>query len=272
MFETPEDKLYLVDFQDGLLRLTFNRPEASNAMTPVMTPRLAQLFQDANGRARCILVRGEGKTFSAGGDVGVFSTSLEQDIPTRQADFTRRLTNLRNLVLAVAGFEGPLVVALRGGAAGAGLVFPLAADLVIADPTAFFAFAHQGVGLCPDGGVSALLPLAVGARKARSLVMTAARVKAEEAQRLGLIDRIVAPEELEEVAAKEAARFARGPRRAMRLAKKLVRESAERSLSDQLTAELEGVVSCVADPDFDEGVRAFLDKRAPAFPSAQDDG
>ena len=187
MFEAHENGDYLVQLENGVLRVSFNRPKFGNAIGQTMVPGLVQLFRDAQEsvQVRSILIRGEGKIFSAGGDVAGFVRSLEQDVPSRQADFSRRLSNLRVLVETVLAFDRPIVVSVRGAAAGAGLLYPLAADYVIGDPTALFIFAHQGVALCPDGGVSALLPQVVGQRMARSLVLTAARVKADEALRLG---------------------------------------------------------------------------------------
>jgi 2-(1,2-epoxy-1,2-dihydrophenyl)acetyl-CoA isomerase len=271
MFETPESGDYLVQLENGVLRLSFNRPKFGNAMAQTSVPGLVRLFRDAqeSAQVRSVLIRGEGKIFSAGGDVAGFARSLEQDVPSRRADFSRRLSNLRVLVEAILAFDRPLVVSVRGAAAGAGLFYPLAADYVIADPTAVFIFAHQGVALCPDNGVTALLPQVVGQRTARSLVLTSARVKAEEALRLGLINRIVAPEELESEANEAALRLARAPRLAVVLAKKLVNDSSRRPLGEQLDAEMNGIVACVGDADFEEGVRAFLEKRTPSFPSAQ---
>lgn len=270
MFETPGHREYLVDLDDGVLRVSFNRPAFGNAMLEGAAAGLVQLFRQARAAEQvgCVLISGEGKNFSAGGDVSGFARSLEQDVPTRQADFSRRLMNLRALVEAVLAFDRPIVVSMRGAAAGAGLFYPLAADYVIGDPSAMFAFAHLNIGLCPDNGVSAMLPQVVGQRMARSLVLTAARVKADEALRLGLVSRIVEPEELDAEAGKIAQRLARAPRRAAILAKKLVNDSVQQSLSEQLDAEMNGIVACVGDSDFEEGVRAFLEKRKPNFHSA----
>jgi 2-(1,2-epoxy-1,2-dihydrophenyl)acetyl-CoA isomerase len=271
MFEAHENGDYLVQLENGVLRVSLNRPKFGNAIGQTTVPGLVQLFRDAQEsvQVRSILIRGEGKIFSAGGDVAGFVRALQQDVPSRQADFSRRLSNLRVLVETVLAFDRPIVVSVRGAAAGAGLFYPLAADYVIGDPTALFIFAHQGVALCPDNGISALLPQVVGQRMARSLVLTAARVKADEALRLGIMHRIVQPEELEAEASAAALRLARAPRRAVIVAKKLMNESSDRSIGEQLDAEMNGIVACVGDDDFEEGVRAFLDKRTPNFPSAQ---
>ena len=156
---TPENRDYIVDIARGLLRLTLNRPEQSNAMTSAMTAMLIDLFEAARGSpdVRAIHSRGEGRNFSAGGDVPGFAKTLEMTVAERQEEFRTRIARLGRLVQAVVDFPGPVVVERRGGAAGAGLLFALAADYVIGDETALFVFAHQSLGLCPDGGVSALV-------------------------------------------------------------------------------------------------------------------
>jgi 2-(1,2-epoxy-1,2-dihydrophenyl)acetyl-CoA isomerase len=267
----PEDRSYLAEVADGVLTISFNRPEQGNAMVTTMVPTLTELFRRANeaSEIRAILMRGEGKNFSAGGDVAGFAKTLELDVEARREEWTGRLTRLRGLVEAVLAFEGPLVVAMRGAVAGVAMTFPLAADHVIGDETALFVFAHLGIGVSPDGGVSALLPASVGERAARSLLTTGARVKAEEALRIGLLNRLVPGEELEAAASEAAARMARAPRRALRSAKRLVREAASRPIGEHLDAEREAFLDCVSDEDFREGVTAFLEKRKPDFPSVR---
>lgn len=271
MFTTPDDESYLVDLSDGVLCLSFNRPEFGNAIPSRNVPQFIELFRQAqrHDAVRCILIRGEGKVFSAGGDVAAFGKSIEQTVPERQADFERRLTVAGELVEAIAAFEGAMVTAVRGAAAGAGLFYPLVADYAVGDPSATFVFAHQRLGLVPDGGLSTVLPQIVGVRMARSLVMTSAVVKAEEALRLGVLNEIVAPDDLDERAMTIARRFAKAPQRALRMAKKLLNMAPHRSLAEQLAAEREGIVACVGHEDFEEGVRAFLEKRAPDYPSAR---
>ncbi len=272
MIRSSEDQAYLVEVDQGVLRLTFNRPDYGNAVAAASVAELTALFKEAreDPSVRAILMRGEGAMFSAGGDVASFARSLEQDKETRQADFAERLPRLGRLVEAVVALDKPMVAAIRGAVAGAGLLFPLAADIVIGEPNAIFAFAHQRVGLSPDGGVTVLLPQAVGVRAARRLLLTAAKVDADEALRIGLLDEIVPAGTLEEQSMKLARRFARAPQRAIRTAKRLLAEAATGgSLSDRIAAETAGIVACVGDDDFDEGVRAFIEKRPASFPSAR---
>lgn len=272
MIRAPEDGSYLVEISEGVLRLSFNRPEYGNAVPTTAVPHLIALFEEAreDPSVRAILVRGEGKMFSAGGDVAAFKRSLEQDRAARQADFAERLPRARKLVEAVVAFDKPMIAAIRGACAGAGLMYPLAADVVIGEADATFVFAHQRIGLSPDGGVSALLPQVVGVRAARRLLVTAAKVDAEEALRIGLLDEIVETGTLESVTLKLARRLARAPQLAVRTAKRLIAmQAAGATLADQLDGETAGIVAAVGDEDFAEGVRAFMEKRAAVFPSAR---
>lgn len=268
---TPEDRQYLVDLDQGLLRLTFNRPDQANAIRTDTTQRLTDLFQtaQANSAVRAVHVRGAGKNFSAGGDVPGFLPTLDMTVADRQQEFRGRIGRLGRLVRALVAFDRPILVEMRGAAAGAGLLFTLAADYVIGDPTALFVFAHQSLGLCPDGGVSALLPQVVGLRTARSLVLTSARVSADDALRIGLLNQIVDAETLESESARLAERLAKAPQTAVVQAKQLINASVIRSLAEQMDAETAGITECVAHDDFAEGVRAFVEKRKPAFPSAR---
>jgi 2-(1,2-epoxy-1,2-dihydrophenyl)acetyl-CoA isomerase len=270
MIEKPDDQVYLVDLADGILRLTFNRPEFGNALPSTALPMLERLFRaaQADPAIRCILIAGNGGVFSAGGDLLGFAQSIEQEVEARQVDFARRLAVVGRLVQAIVGFDRPIVAAIRGAAAGLGLLYTLAADVAIGDESAAFVFAHQRVGLSPDGGVSLLLPRVVGDRTARTLLLTAARLDAAEAHRLGILSRIVASDDLAGESAQLARRLAQAPQRAIVAAKRLVSASSSSSLAEQLAAESAAIVACVGDPDFGEGVRAFLEKRRPVFPSA----
>jgi 2-(1,2-epoxy-1,2-dihydrophenyl)acetyl-CoA isomerase len=271
MTDTPADGGYGVTRGDGLLRITFDRPEQGNALPPGAVPQLTALLRAAQSdrSVRCLLFEGAGKVFSAGGDVAGFAKSLEIDPAARQQDFARRLGNLSALVEALAAFERPIVVGVRGAAAGAGLLYPLIADYVVGDPSASFVFAHQRVGLSPDGGVSYLLPRVVGERAARTLLLTAAKIDAQEALRLGILSRLVAADVFEADVMSAARRLAAAPQQAVAAAKRLVNEASQNSLARQLEAERAQIVQCVAHPDFEEGVRAFLEKRRPDFPSTR---
>lgn len=271
MIQSADDQSYLVDLDEGVLRLSFNRPQFGNAIPSSTVPQLTALFRaaQADPAVRCILIRGEGRMFSAGGDVAGFAKSIEQDIATRQADFAERLPRARSLVEAITAFDRPIVASVRGAAAGAGLFYPLVADYAIGDDSAIFVFAHQKIGLSPDAGVTAVLPQVVGTRTARMLLMTAAKVDAAQALQLGILHAVVGADVLEDKAMKMARRLARAPQRAITLAKTMINAAPDRTLAEILDAETAGIVACVGDSDFGEGVRAFIEKRPAIFPSTQ---
>jgi 2-(1,2-epoxy-1,2-dihydrophenyl)acetyl-CoA isomerase len=265
------DPAYRVDRADGVLTLSFDRPDAGNAIPQEAVAGLTDLFRSIRDdrSVRALLVRGEGRNFSSGGDVRSFALSLEQSVEERRDDFGRRLDAVKPMVEAYLAIELPIVVACQGAVAGAGLMYPLGADYVLADETAAFLFSHQRVGLTPDGGVSLLLPRVVGRRRAAELILTAAKVDAAEAWRIGIVSKIVSSDALHAEAVKQAGRFARAPVSVVRTTKKLIAESGRLSDADQLQAERDAIVASVGEPDFEEGVRAFVEKRAATFPSAR---
>lgn len=268
-----DDAPYLVNLTDGVLRLSFNRPAFGNSIPQDAVPMLAALFGSINGdpAVRALLVRGEGPNFSAGGDVRSFHRALELTVEDRRSDFTRRLDAVRNMVEAYLAIEVPVIAACQGAVAGAGLMFALGADYVVADDTVAFLFSHQRIGLPPDGGVSLLLPRVVGHRRAAELILTAARVEAENALHLGLVTRIVTPGDLRAEADAQARRFAKAPRDAVRRAKALLASSGQQPPSAQLIAERDAIVQSVGEPEFEEGVRAFIEKRKPDFSPREGD-
>lgn len=272
MTDAPPAPGYAITTEGGVATLTFARPNVGNAISPEMTAGLTAFFVGAQADAsvRCIVVTGQGKHFSAGGDLAGFARSLELGKAVLQAQFDERLRAVADLARAVLAFDRPIVAVVRGGVAGAGLLFALSADLVMADDTALFLFSHQRMGLSPDGCVSWLLPRIVGPRTAGRLILTAASVKAPEALALGLVTQIVADTELDQEAAKLTRRFAKAPQGAIRLAKSLLRSSATGDLDTQLDAERAAIVESVGHPDFAEGISAFLEKRTAVFPSSRD--
>ncbi len=254
----------------GVLILTFNRPAQGNSLKSEAVPLLTALFQSlpADPDVRALLIRGEGRMFSGGGDVRGFMETLKQSPEARRADYGARLGRVTTAIEAFIALDLPIVTACQGAVAGAGMTYALGADLVLADETVNFAFVHQRIGLPPDGGISVLLPRAVGERKAAELILTAGTVKADEALRLGLVSRLVPAAELQEEALKAAHRFAQAPRDVIRRSKRLLAGALLRPAADQLEAERQAIIASVGEPDFEEGVTAFIEKRKAVFPSS----
>jgi 2-(1,2-epoxy-1,2-dihydrophenyl)acetyl-CoA isomerase len=267
-----EDEGFITERTEGVLIVTFNRPAFGNAIPSAATAGLTELFRaiGLDKSVRALLFRGDGKIFSAGGDIQNFRETLEVVPKIRQEDYRARLDRAIGLLDSFMALDLPIIAACQGGVAGAAMAYVLGADVVLADETVNFAFSHQRIGLTPDGGISALLPRVVGERKALELVLTAASVRAEEALRIGLISRVVPAKDLQSEALKLAQQLAKAPQNVIRAAKRLVRASAHRTLIEQLAAERDAIADSVAHPDFEEGVRAFLEKRIARFPSALD--
>jgi 2-(1,2-epoxy-1,2-dihydrophenyl)acetyl-CoA isomerase len=265
------DHEILIAREDGVLTLTFNRPQFRNAMSSEMTPTLMTIFREAkaDSKVRCIVVTGAGDHFTAGGDVVGFQRTLELSPAERQDQFRQRLDRVAGMVESVLAFDRPIVARCRGAVAGAGLMFVLAADLVLADETATFVFAHRQMALVPDGGVSWLLPRIVGLRQAKRLLLTAAKVGATEALALGLATAVYSTAELDRAVEKAAISLARAPQEAIKTTKRLLADSLSETSERQLLAERDGIVRCVGQDDFAEAVRSFLEKRSPRFPSTQ---
>jgi 2-(1,2-epoxy-1,2-dihydrophenyl)acetyl-CoA isomerase len=265
----PTDSV-LVARENGVLTLTLNRPKFRNAMSREMTPLLTHLMREAqvDPAVRCVVVTGAGDHFTAGGDVSGFQRTLESSPEQRQEEFRGRLGKAAEMVEAFVDFDRPIVARVRGAVAGAGLMLTLVADLVLADETATFVFAHQRMALIPDCGVSWLLPRVVGLRQAKRLLLTAAMIGGAEALALGLLTSLHPTVDLDAAVAKAVAAFARAPQEAVKGTKRLLNDSLAATLGDQLKAERDAIAHCVGQDDFVEAVNAFLEKRPARFPSA----
>ena len=257
----------LVERTDSIATLTLNRPDALNALDPAMMDALVQetaaLSADAN--IRCVVIRGAGKHFMAGGDIHHFAAQLELPPTERQRGFTDLIARLHAAIEQLYRMPQPVLASVHGAVAGFGLSLMCACDLAIAAQDAYFTAAYRHLGLTPDGGLSYALPRLVGGKKAMEILLLGERFGADEALRLGLVNRVVPAAELGRATAAMATALACGPTLATRNGKRLLRQSPSQSLSEQLDAEGKSFGACAATGDFVEGVRAFLEKRAPRF-------
>ena len=258
----------LLTFEGGVATLTLNRPEALNAIDEPMAAAMQQAVARvaADAAVRCLVIRGAGAHFTAGGDVKTFVETVRTLPPADcAAAFEQLIRYVHGGVLQLRRLPIPIVAAVRGAVAGGGFSLMLAADLVIAAADARFTLAYCHIGTTPDGGSTWQLPRLIGLRRAAELVLLGDRFDAATAERLGLVNRVVAPEALDAEAAALAARLAAGPTLAHAKAKALLQHSFERDLAAQLDAETESFVASVLTRDFAEGVEAFAAKRPPRF-------
>jgi 2-(1,2-epoxy-1,2-dihydrophenyl)acetyl-CoA isomerase len=246
----------------GVAHLTLDRPDAKNTINL----ELAQAFEDkvskiaSDPSARAVLLSGRGDTFCMGGDLRSFSSV--DDLPSHVRDVT---FHLHRALEGLASIHAPVVAAVRGFAAGAGLGLACAADICLASQGARFLSAYTNVGLTPDGSTSWALPRLVGLRRALELVLTNRILDADEACAWGIVTRVVPEDALDAEARALAERLARGPTHALGGAKRLVRESHARTLEHQLSLETEELADAAGREHGREGIAAFIEKREPRF-------
>jgi 2-(1,2-epoxy-1,2-dihydrophenyl)acetyl-CoA isomerase len=254
--------------RDGsVATLTLNRPDALNTLNPAMIDALVAHAATvaADDSVRVVVLRGAGRHFMAGGDIRSFAERLGEPAAARSEGFSVMIGRLHAAIEHLHRMPHPVVGSVQGAVAGFGLSLMNACDLVVAADDSYFASAYRHIGLTPDGGGSWSLPRLVGMRKAMEIFLLGERFGAAEALALGLVNRVVPAADLESATSALVHSLATGPALATRHAKRLVRESLSRTLSEQLDAERASFAACAGTADFAEGIKAFLEKRAPQF-------
>lgn len=257
------DRQITYEVEDGVARVTLNRPEAGNGITEDMADQFMDAANrcEADSQVRAVLLTGAGKSFCVGGDLKIF-----REAGSDVQRMLKRTTGLLHAGIAqFARMDAPVVVSVRGAAAGGGLSVALLGDIVIAAESAKFAMAYTAAGLSPDGGSSFLLPRLIGLRRAQELTLTNRRLTAAEAVEWGLITRAVPDDDLDRVAWEQAHALAQGATRAFGRAKRLLLESHESSFETQMEREGTLIALSAAEPDAQEGMAAFAEKRKPTF-------
>ena len=250
---------------EGIATITLNRPESLNAFDFLMGEEVLQALQ-ACGRddsVRVVILGGEGRAFSAGGDVKAMAEYLKDGEPVRF--FQRLIPLLHPVLVEMTRMPKPIVGRVQGFASGYGMSLVLGCDLVVAGESARFNMAYALVGLAPDGGSTYFLPRFAGIKRALEAFFTGDFMDAQEVQRLGIVNRVVPDAELEQATLDVARKLAKGPPLAMAEAKKLVYRSLSETLERQLEDEREAIQRSAATQDFSEGVSAFLEKRKANF-------
>lgn len=250
----------LVDITEGVARLTLNRPDRLNSFTVAMHDEVARALDEFEAaRARTLVLTGAGRGFCAGQD-------LSDPAVKPGADLGDMLEQKYNpLVRRLSALEMPVICAVNGVAAGAGANLALACDVVIAARSAKFIQSFANIGLIPDSGGTWALPRAVGQARALGLALTGEPLSAERAEAWGLIWKCVDDEKLSEAVDALAAKFAAAPTKGLAAAKKLIRGSGKQSLAEQLDLERDAQSMLGRSHDYQEGVAAFGEKRAPRF-------
>jgi len=258
-------KCLFYETKDGIATVTLNRPERLNALGDTLREDLHDAITRASADpdVRVIVVTGAGKGFCAGGDVKAMNEAQDG---RRERPLVEKMAPGRDrTLLAMREAPQPILAAVNGAAAGAGMNLALACDIRIASTTAKFSQAFVKRGLHPDWGGTYFLPRVVGMAKACELIFTGDVIDAPEALRLGLVSQVLAPEELMPTIYELARKIAAGPPVAIRLARRALYESADRDLRAALEFETFAQNVCSETEDAREGIRAFVEKRPPVF-------
>jgi 2-(1,2-epoxy-1,2-dihydrophenyl)acetyl-CoA isomerase len=252
----------LLTIEDGVAEICFNRPKVLNALNlDACTALLAACEKLSRMKdLRVVVLRGEGPSFMAGGDLSQFRDAVDRPAFTREI-----LEPLNASLLILDELPLPVIASVQGAAAGAGASIALAADLVIAADDAKFIMAYAKVGTSLDGGSTWALPRLIGLHRAMEMALLAEPVAASQALAMGLINRVVPLAELQNQTRTLVRRISAGPTAAYGKIKRLLRDSSTQEYAVQLKAELEAFVSCAATSDFGEGLAAFFAKRTADF-------
>jgi 2-(1,2-epoxy-1,2-dihydrophenyl)acetyl-CoA isomerase len=251
----------ILERKDGIGTLTLNRPEKLNAINRKMTEELnsamVEIAKDTGVRA--LVVTGAGRGFCSGADVGEMAqapTPIENRYWTQMA---------HKIILGLTDLEKPVIAKVNGVAAGIGCSLALSGDIIIASESAKFSLIFSRIGLIPDGGSLFHLPRLVGPAKAKELIFTAKMVDAKEAERIGLVNRAVPADELDNEVSMLAKQLAEGATAAFGIAKKIINKGLSMDLTSVLECEAFGQTVAGTTQDAQEGVMAFLEKRKAEF-------
>ncbi len=255
-------KSILTHIDNKIATLTLNRPEVFNSFNREMALLLQKELDAAekNPEVRAIVITGSGKAFCAGQDL------KEVTSPELNPGFKKILEEHYNPIISrIRNIEKPVIGAINGVAAGAGANIALACDVVIASENASFIQAFSKIGLIPDSAGTFFLPRLIGFQKASALMMLGDKVSAEEAEKLGMVYKVVSSENFREEVNNIASTLANMPTKALGLTKRLLNNSMNNSLEEQLNLESKLQIESAQSEDYSEGVDAFVNKRKPNF-------
>ena len=263
----PELETLRIEVDGEIATMTLDRPDAFNAMSPQMIGELTVAFAWFADRAplRGLIITGEGRAFSAGGDVNWFKKGVDEEGFDLPSDVRRGAEVLHQGIIDLRRIPYPVIAAVNGPAAGAGFSLALACDIRIAADSAFFAPAYGRIGASPDGGMTYFLPRVVGPSRALEILLTDPNMPAEEAKAEGLVTEVVPADQLMDKARELAGKLAEKAPHYVRMAKLLTGVSIENSLSDHLQLERHGIADSMATEDLRAGVTAFFGGEKPKF-------
>ncbi|MEO6879642.1 MAG: enoyl-CoA hydratase-related protein [Mycobacteriaceae bacterium] len=247
---------------DRVLHVAVSTGDKGASMDDAALAALVRVLRGDTTEIGCVLLQGAGANFCTGGNVAAFAAA---DDP--EAAVGEMATRFHVAVTALTSAPVPVVAAVTGWAAGAGMSTALTADVIVRGPGTRFRPAYPSIGFSPDGGMSWSLPRAIGAARARDVLLTDAVIDGEKAYAWGLMTRLVDDDAVRSTALEVATALAHGPARSHAAIRTLVREGRQRTLTEHLPHEAEAIAACAASRDGREGVQAFLQRRPPIFGS-----
>ena len=248
--------------KEGLAKITLNRPDVLNALDPKTLEEIGEALEDIENdiSVRVVVITANGRAFCTGADL----TGVASIPPDKPRDYFLRLWN--KVFSAIENVSVPVIAAVNGMAYAGGLELVMVCDLAIASEEAKLSDQHANRGLIPGGGASQRLPRLIGIRKAKELLYTGDRISPAEAERLGLINKVVPADKLEEATNEMVTKLLAKSPMALKAVKKLVNRGMESSLDAGLEMEMLAMTGHGTTEDFEEGVKSFLEGRPPVFP------
>jgi 2-(1,2-epoxy-1,2-dihydrophenyl)acetyl-CoA isomerase len=265
--DPPELDTLQIEVDGPIGTLTLNRPDALNAMSPEMIGELTVAAAWLADRAplRALIVTGAGRAFCSGGDVNWFKRGVTEEGVDLPSEVRRGAEVLHQAIVDIRRIPYPIIAAVNGPAAGAGMSLALSCDIRIASEDAFFAIAYGRIGASPDGGMTYFLPRVVGPAKALELALNDPNLDAQAALDEGLVSEVVPADQLQPRAREKAEKLAAKAPHYVRMAKRLLHESIEHSLTDHLQIERHGIADSMGTDDLRRGVTAFFNGDEPEF-------
>ena len=256
------DPLVLSKLEDAVLTLSLNRPDRLNSFIEPMAQQLQESLTKAQNdhNIRCVLLTANGKAFCAGQDL---PEVVDKDDQYELGDTVRKSYN--PVIRAIRKLKKPVICAVNGTAAGAGANLAFACDIVLASTGAVFVQSFSKIGLIPDSGGTFMLPRLVGLQRANAMYLLDEKITPQQAEKIGLIYKTVAPDSLLDEAYTICQKLADMPTKGFGLYKQAINQSLTNTLDEQLELEAQLQTEAGKTADYHEGVQAFLDKRKPKF-------
>ncbi|MGI9426490.1 MAG: oxepin-CoA hydrolase, alternative type [Hyphomicrobiaceae bacterium] len=251
----------LVDRDDRILTVTNNDPATRNSISPDFYVGFREAIDVAarDDEVRAVVLTGAGGFFCSGGNLH----GLKERSEASREDRLASVSKLHAMIEAMRSCPKPIIAAIEGGAAGAGVPLALATDMIVAAKGAYMSIAYIRIGLTPDGGTTALLGPMIPRQMLTEMIMTGDRIDVGRMHELGVVNALCEPGTALATAQSLAARVAKAPPQAIANGKRLIRSSESASFGDQLDAEADGIATALGGPEAREGIAAFLEKRTP---------